>query len=102
MTDIRITTTSESLVFATDGPIADVWNVGRSGELAPGVEVLTSFLPVQGYYESLVLAAPSDPVLRRTLAAWHHHSARYATRGEAQDGHAVLVAHIRTLVEAVQ
>lgn len=32
-----------------------LWKVGRSGELAPGIEVWTSWLPCSGYYETLVV-----------------------------------------------
>ena len=96
--DIRITSARDARTYAANGGTADAWDVGRSGELAPGIEVLTSWIPTAGYFESLVIARPTDVALR-PLAGWHLHSERYETREEAQDGHAVLVNHIRTLVE---
>ena len=98
MADLRITSAADALTLRDVD--VDRWNVGRSGEIAPGVEVLTSYLPVQGYYESLVIARPTSAALR-PLADWHLHSERYETREQAQDGHAVLTARIRTLVEAL-
>ena len=98
MADTRITSIADVIDLADFN--VDRWNVGRSGELAPGVEVWTTWLPTCGCYESLVLARPTSITLRRTLAAWHHHSERYETREAAQDGHAALVSQIRTLVEA--
>lgn len=54
MTDLHL---KDSTALAQLPPHFDVatWNIGRSGELAPGVEVWTTWLPVQGYYETLVI-----------------------------------------------
>ena len=96
--DIRIASAAD-VVDLCDINV-DRWNVGRSGEIAPGVEVWTTWLPTCGCYESLVLARPTSAALRQALSAWHHHSERYETRAAAQDGHAALVSQIRTLIEA--
>ena len=97
MADLRITSAVD--VRALRECDVDRWNVGRSGELAPGVEVWTTYLPVCGCYESLVLARPTSAALKKVFAPWHHHSERYETREQAQDGHAILVNTIRTLIE---
>lgn len=68
------------------------WDIGRS-EPQPGVHVWTSWLPVAGYYETIVTGddvPPSLLVLGGT----------YTTREDAQDGHARILRHVeRVLLE---
>jgi hypothetical protein len=66
------------------------WKVGRSGELAPGVEVWTSYLPVRGDFETLVVDhTPSRrtdafPYRSRTLNVW-----------DAMERHATVTQQLR-------
>jgi len=71
----------------------DDWTVGRC-ELSPDVRVLTTWLPVQGVFETLVIG-PSALFEWLGRDAW-----RYDDRAQAQDGHAVVYAMVRTWFEA--
>lgn len=54
MQDIRIQSVGDMASLQPD-VTPQHWNIGRSGDLGQGVEVWTSWLPVQGYYETLVV-----------------------------------------------
>jgi hypothetical protein len=71
----------------------DDWTVGRC-EFSTDVRVLTDWLPVQGFFETLVVGPPA-------LLAWLGRDAwRYDSREQAQDGHAVVYTRVRTWFEA--
>lgn len=69
------------------------WNVGRSGELAPGLEVWTTWLPVKGVYETLVTGANTEDW--PTLVALGGFT---NNRNDAHAMHALVVRHVQRVV----
>ena len=67
------------------------WNIGRSGDLGHGVEVWTTWLPVHGVFETLVM----DPSAH--LIA-HVDDAQTDTRDEALAQHVRTVERVRAVL----
>ena len=88
MTDTKINSATDALALASDPAFdLDAWQIGRSGELAPGIEVWTSWLPVSGYYETLVIG--------EELLADFNYVSRTDSRLEAQNNHALVVQRLQ-------
>jgi len=77
----------------------DDWKVGRD-EPHPDVRIRTSWLPVQGTYETLVCGDYDVPIFRGAVAVLGHDVWHYATRDAAQQGHADVVRAVRAYLDA--
>jgi hypothetical protein len=69
------------------------WDIGRSGDLGSGVEVWTSWLPVQGYFETLVV--DRDGSLRTFV-----NDAISYNINDAMARHTMTVRHVRAALAA--
>lgn len=79
-------------------PPAEVWTVGRH-ETTCGIRVLTSWMPVQRHYETLVTDTGwTGARFARLIRALGTDGYTYATRAEAQDGHAAVVKAVEAWV----
>lgn len=98
MTDYRILTAADALAIPADFDCSH-WNVGRSGDLGQGVEVWTSWLPVQGKFETLILIPEG---LRDAFYRVYQHDARISpTREDALETHRNTVADLQTWLAGV-
>ena len=91
MSDTTVRTVDEAIAIARNDPFQ--WNVGRSGELAPGIEVWTTWLPVQGYYETLVVSACGYDKVKG-----FEYKARTHTRIDAVENHASVVKRLQAFL----
>jgi hypothetical protein len=98
MTDYRILTAADALAIPYDFDVSH-WNVGRSGDLGAGVEVWTSWLPVQGIYETLIHIP--DALVDRFYQAFPHTSHTSTTRETALETHRKAVNDLQAWLAGV-
>ena len=81
------------------GVDVDAWAVGRD-EPHRDIRILTSWLPVQGFYETLIAGEWYAPAFQAVDAHLGRDAWRYTTREAAQQGHADVVRSVRAFLEA--
>ncbi len=98
MTDYRILTAADALAIPYDFDVSH-WNVGRSGDLGAGVEVWTSWLPVQGIYETLTLVP--EALADRFAALGRETEVTSPTRETALETHRKTVTDLQAWLAGV-
>jgi len=88
--------TAQAAIAACTGP----HDLQLKTEFGPATRVLTSWLPVHRFYESLVIAP--DNVIAEMYQRGIFDQSRYATRAEAVKGHQVVVTRIGMLLQRLK
>jgi hypothetical protein len=98
VTDYRILTAADALAIPADFDVSH-WDIGRSGDLGQGVEVWTSWLPVQGKFETLIVVPEG---LREAFYQVHAHDSHTSRdRETALETHRQTVANLQTWLAGV-